>query len=186
MNAIESGEIINADARRRDGRHSAGPAATTRCELQILEPRWAAVVRFRAALDQLPRSFFHRYATLAACILRNGQRPAGPPFAIFGRSDDNAVDVEAGLLLEDAMPPANGVEVKRLPEGLAVAVTHTGPYEQIGASYFELLEWMDGKSLGRDGPFMEVYLDGARSAESRHASTRIVVPVCAPARTVMG
>jgi effector-binding domain-containing protein len=141
------------------------------------------VVRFRTALDQLPRGFLHRYATLAASISRSGQRPLGPPFAIFGKSDDNAVDVEAGLLIEKPLAPGNGIEVKQLPKGLVVALTHTGPYEQIGASYFELLGWMDDRSLGRDGPFMEVYLDGSRAAGSCPTSTRIVVPVCAPARS---
>jgi effector-binding domain-containing protein len=74
------------------------------------------------------------------------------------------------------------IEVKRLPEGLVVSLTHIGPYEQIGASYFELLAWMDDRSLSRDGPFMEVYLDGTNAVDSCHASTRIVVPVSAPAR----
>jgi effector-binding domain-containing protein len=143
-------------------------------------------VRFRAALDQLPRGFYHRYATLAAKIMRSGQRPFGPPFAIFGKSDDNAVDVEAGLLIEEPMGPVGDIEVKRLPERLVVALTHGGPYEQIGASYFALLGWMDDRSLGRDGPFMEVYLDGPDTTHPRQTSTRIVVPVRAPARRDLG
>jgi effector-binding domain-containing protein len=150
----------------------------------VLEPRWAAVVRFRAALDQLPRGFLHRYSSLAARLLRSGQRPIGPPFAIFGRSDDNAVDVEAGLLVEQPAEPLEGIEVKRLPEGLVAALTHRGPYEQIGASYFELLGWMDERALGRDGPFMEIYVEGPQTADPCQTSTRIVVPVCVPARRV--
>jgi effector-binding domain-containing protein len=120
---------------------------------------------------------------LAANIIRNGQRPFGPPFAIFGKSDDNAVDVEAGLLIEQPMAPPHGIEVKRLPEGLVVTATHGGPYEEIGATYFELLGWMDDRALGRDGPFMEVYLDGADTVAPRQTSTRLIVPVCPPARS---
>ena len=184
MHLIENSEHFKANARRQDdGYATETPAPGARCEIHVLEPRWAAVVRFRAALDQLPRGFFHRYATLAASITRSGRRPLGPPFAIFGKSDDNAVDVEAGLLVEQPLPSCNGIEVKPLPEGLVVALTHTGPYEQIGASYFELLGWMDDRSLRRDGPFMEVYLDGRSAGESCGTSTRIVVPVCAPARS---
>ena len=183
MNSIESSELFKASARRQhDRRATETPAPGAGCEIHVLEPRWAAVVRFRAALDQLPRGFYHRYATLAASITRSGRRPVGSPFAIFGRSDDNAVDVEAGLVVERPLPPGNGIEVKRLPEGLVVELTHTGPYEQIGASYFELLGWMDDRSLRRDGPFMEVYLHGASAVDSCGTSTRIVVPVCAPAR----
>jgi effector-binding domain-containing protein len=189
MNVIESSELFKVNARYEQAwRVAETPAPGARCEIHVLEPRWAAVVRFRTALDQLPRGFLHRYATLAASIIRSGQRPSGPPFAIFGKSDDNAVDVEAGLLIEQPLAPGHGIEVKgievkQLPEGLVVALTHTGPYEQIGASYFELLGWMDDRSLGRDGPFMEVYLDGSSAAGSCPTSTRIVVPVCAPARS---
>jgi hypothetical protein len=105
MNVIESSELFKVNARRQPDRRGAEtPAPSARCEIHVLEPRWAAVVRFRAALDQLPRGFYHRYATLAASIIRSGQRPSGPPFAIFGKSDDNAVDVEAGLLVEQLGP----------------------------------------------------------------------------------
>jgi effector-binding domain-containing protein len=184
MDVIESSEVFRSNTRGdRDGRFAETPAPGARCELHVLDPRWAVVVRFRAALDQLPRGFLHRYANLAAHIVRSGQRPLGPPFAIFGKSDDNAVDVEAGLLVERPLTPVSGMEVKQLREGLVVALTHRGPYEQIGASYFELLGWMDNRSLGRDGPFMEVYLDGPNAADPRQTITRIVVPVCAPARS---
>jgi hypothetical protein len=184
MDVIESSEPFKLNARASHGQRGARPLTPgARCEIHVLEPRWAAIVRFRAALDQLPRGFFHRYATLAADIVRCGQRAFGSPFAIFGKSDDNAVDVVAGVLVEQPPAPVEGIEVKRLPEGLVVSLTHTGPYEQIGASYFELLGWMDDRSLRRDGPFMEVYLDGSDAPDPRHASTRIVVPVCAPARS---
>ena len=183
MNVIESSRVFKIDA--RDAHVWPGAEASSAracCEIHVLEPRWAAVVRFRAALDQLPRGFRHRHATLAASLIRSGQRPLGPPFAIFGRSDDNAVDVEAGLLVEEPQSPGNGIEVKQLPEGLVAALTHTGAYEQIGASYFDLLGWMDARSLKRDGPFMEVYLDGFEGDDVRRTTTRIVVPVCAPER----
>ncbi len=183
MNVTETSRVFKVDAR---GGHDCCVAETAtpgaRCEIHVLEPRWAAVVRFRAALDQLPRGFFHRYAALAANIIRSGQRPFGPPFAIFGKSDDNAVDVEAGLLVEQPLDSDYDIEVKRLPAGLVAALTHTGAYEQIGASYFELLGWMNERSFGRDGPFMEVYLDGPDTDDPCLARTRIVVPVCAPAR----
>jgi effector-binding domain-containing protein len=185
MNVLESSRIFKSDASgaRRWPVAEVPAAARACCEIHVLEPRWAAVVRFRAALDQLPRGFFHRYAALAASLIRGGQRPLGPPLAIFGKSDDNAVDVEAGLLIEQPLAPVDGIEVKRLPEGLVAALTHAGPYEQIGASYFELLGWMDDRSLKRDGPFMEVYLDGFDEVGPAQVNTRIVVPVCAPERS---
>lgn len=181
--AIRGSEVFN-DAARGDAVRRAGvpSGVEARCEVHVLPSQWAAVVRFRTAIDQLPRGFFQRYATLAAHLVRSGLRPYGSPFAIFGQSDDNAVDVEAGLLVEQTAGLVDGVELKPVPEGLVAALMHTGPYEQIGASYFELLGWMDNRSLMRDGPFMEIYLDGATTAESRPMCTRIVVPVCARAR----
>jgi hypothetical protein len=181
MIAIESSEVFNGAARGGHVRRVAAASGTgARCQVHVLPSQWAAVVRFRSALDQLPRGFFERHATLAARLIRSGCRPFGFPFAIFGKSDDDAVDVELGLLVETDAGLVDGVELKRVPEGLVVTLTHAGPYEQIGASYFELLGWMDDRSLMRDGPFMEIYLD---AAESHAMNTRIVVPVCARARS---
>jgi effector-binding domain-containing protein len=176
---------MDVDLEKDDGNGEAqrGDASRDGCELAVLARRWAALVRFRAASHQLPHGFFHRYTALAESLIRKQRRPLGPPFAIFGRGDDNAADVEAGFWVDGPTAGFDDVLPKELPETLVATSVHSGPYERIGESYAALLGWMDERRLGRAGAFMEIYLNGLDRSDPQRTRTRLIVPVHARARS---
>ena len=93
---------------------------------------------------------------------RFGLAPAGQPKAHFIDSDDLGFTYEAFLPLA-AAPAAGlafskGIEAGLSPAGRAMFFTHEGPYEEIDAAYEAITAFMEEKSLGYTGKFLEEYL----------------------------
>jgi effector-binding domain-containing protein len=151
------------------------------CELLTLAPRSVLVMSFRSTAAELPRGFFHRYASMTRYALEHGQPPASAPFAIYENNDGNAADVEAGFTIAADIESSASMLVKHLPGATVAALTHRGAYSDIEPSYFRLLEWMHDSGLRRAGRFMEVYLNSPVDTPDGELLTQIMVPVGAEA-----
>jgi effector-binding domain-containing protein len=65
-----------------------------------------------------------------------------------------------------------GWQVRELPAGTFVALTHVGPYDTLPAAYDALATWIGAHDLAVAGPPREVYLSGPDVPPAR---TRTVV-----------
>jgi effector-binding domain-containing protein len=163
----------------REGRAATSKArkVDTRCELVTLPPHPALVMRFRSPAAELPRGFFHRYERMTRYARQRGQEPASPPFALYDNIDGNAADVEAGIAIESDIDGLDDIRVTHFPGTTVAALIHEGAYENIEASYFELLEWMHEQGLERTGRFMEIYLNNPLDTPDHELRTQIMAPV---------
>ncbi|MFB9376448.1 AraC family transcriptional regulator [Kineococcus gynurae] len=127
-----------------------------------LDPVPLAVLRAeRATLADLPRLFDTGYRRLGA-LPAAGVELAGPAVAVYRGDPQGVFDLEIGfplqVPLERALPGAAGesdVVASVLPAGPAVAVSHLGGYEGLGAAWVRLLEKSGAEPAGT---FVEVYV----------------------------
>ena len=147
------------------------------CRVESSPPALAFVTRFRSAVTQIPRNFFHRYASLAANLRGIAHGLPGLPFAMYDNGDDNAIDVEAGVFVGAGVSVFDGCVLEQLPGRRVATVVHVGPYESLGTAYGQLMQWADERQLARNGRFMEVYLDSPCDTPESRLRTRLVMPV---------
>jgi DNA-binding transcriptional MerR regulator/effector-binding domain-containing protein len=72
--------------------------------------------------------------------------------------EDNA-DFEACMPIQQ-VKPVDGIAVRELPGGRCVSLLHKGPYDQLGRSYAQILDYVRGKGYEVVLPTREVYHKG--------------------------
>lgn len=89
------------------------------------------------------------------------------------------VDVEVWTGVAGPFEQHDGVRFAELPARDVVAVTMTGPYEQVGAVTAALGDWIAEHDLEMDGPMFDVYRVGPAQEPD---PARWVTEVCQPVR----
>jgi len=107
--------------------------------------------------------------------------PVGPPVAIYYDQEFRETDADVEVAIPVAQPlPKSGTMVARelsAVETMACAV-HQGSYETIGASYGQVMAWIEANGYRMCGPVREVYIQGPESGQDPSAYvTEIQVPV---------
>lgn len=148
-------------------------------EIVHLEEQPAAVVRATLPVAELPGFFGRAFEAVLAVLAAQGVGPTGPPFGSYPGMVGDTVEVAAGFPTERPIDPSGDVVPLTLPGGRAVATTHVGPYEAMGATtYPELQSWMAAEGLEpASGPW-EIYLSDPESEPDPATwRTRVVWPV---------
>ena len=128
-----------------------------------LDPVPLAVVRHAGVtLDGLRDLFDRGYGALGGVIAAGGIVPVGPALAIYRGDPAGRFDLEIGFPVVDALtsPIAADVEVvgATLPAGPALAATHLGPYDDLGAAWGRLFESAASAGTTPSGTWIEVYV----------------------------
>lgn len=109
-----------------------------------------------------------------------GAQPAGPPqLAYLGDfSPEGEIDLDVYLPVAGSAPPADGVEVVALPGGPVAQTFHRGRYEDIGAAYAAIFQWIQETGHQQQGDPREIYLTGPDSnVAPEDYLTEVVVPL---------
>jgi effector-binding domain-containing protein len=106
--------------------------------------------------------------------------PVGPMLGVF--YNDPGTTREDDLQWEIGFPvtETNVLDPLRLRQwtfSLVAEAVHDGPYETSGATYAELMAWVEANGYAVAGPFMEKYLSDPNSTRPQDLKTEIWVPV---------
>jgi effector-binding domain-containing protein len=107
-------------------------------------------------------------------------QPAGPPVGIYYDHEyqEQDVDVEIAIPVSTNSEIADDVPIRELPPEKEVAcIFHQGGYDTIGASYGNLMRWIEENGYEIVGAVREVYLRGPESGEQDNYLTEIQLPV---------
>jgi DNA-binding transcriptional MerR regulator/effector-binding domain-containing protein len=90
-----------------------------------------------------------------------GRHICGAPLMLIYDSEykENDANFEPCMPIRKAIT-SPGLDVRELPGGACVALLHEGPYEELGRSYQQLLDYVHEKQLEVQLPTREVYLKG--------------------------
>jgi len=107
--------------------------------------------------------------------------PAGPPIGIYHDHEfrEENVDAEVAVPVIGAVPEGERVKKRELPAVEEMACTvHEGSYETVGATYGQLMAWIEVSGYRMTGPVREVYLRGPESGgDPSTYVTEIQLPV---------
>ncbi len=112
---------------------------------------------------------------------QHGIAPAGAPMGIYYDEEyqERDVDMEVAVPVAVKVPAGSRVTGRKLPavESMACLV-HQGPYEAIGASYNQMMQWIEANGYRINGPSREVYVRGPESGNDASGYiTEIQTPV---------
>jgi DNA-binding transcriptional MerR regulator len=84
-----------------------------------------------------------------------------------GEYTDHDIEVEVCQWVETPGRDGDGYTFKELPAVTVASTLHRGPYDDLGAAYAFLVDWIDANGYRLDGPWREVFIDGIWNTESR-------------------
>ena len=117
-------------------------------------------VRGHSSIAEMPAFFKSVYAEIFALLGELGIRGAGIPFSIYHdpefREDD--IDMEVVVPVSEPAEDRGRVRAGVLDGGAAATTLHLGTYEEIGAAYRALADWILSHGHEMAAPPRECYL----------------------------
>ena len=122
--------------------------------LETADTRPTAVVRRRAALQQLPKVVPEACGYVWNALRAQKIKGAGRHVALYL---DEQINLEVGVELDAPFSGAGDVIASSLPAGRVATTTHFGPYQQLGAAHQAIRAWCAQHGHALAGPNWEIY-----------------------------
>jgi effector-binding domain-containing protein len=91
--------------------------------------------------------------------------------------DMQDLDLEIGFPFVQQLQGEGEVVTGEIPAGTAAACLHVGPYDQLGAAYEALQQWMTANGYTPSGVAYEFYLNDPQSTPATELQTQLVFPL---------
>ncbi len=153
---------------------------TYEVHLREAEPQTVATLRASVPWGDLGTFVPNAMKEIWEAATAQGIRFAGPPYTAYYQADSSEadVDLEVGAPLSDSLEPSGRVCPGELPGGLVAVTVHAGAYNEVGAAYTALGEWVAEHGHEMAGPPREVYIVGPdQAADAGALRTEIVWPI---------
>ena len=97
-----------------------------------------------------------------------------------GEYRDTDMDIEVCQAVTGPGVAGDGYEFKKLAPAKVASVLHRGPYEDLGAAYARLVDWVEANGYRPAGDWREVFIDGVWNCDSATEwLTEVQLPVAA-------
>jgi effector-binding domain-containing protein len=147
-------------------------------ELKELPDRYVVSIRLETTPDKLGEVFQEVLPEVDAEILKAGERPSGPAFAIYHDYREGHVDMEAGFPVGEPIPTEGRVMGRELTATPAAVTFHHGPYDSLPEAYTAVQAWIEANGRAPNGPPWEVYWVGpADDPDSANWNTEVGFPI---------
>jgi effector-binding domain-containing protein len=147
------------------------------CELLDRPVQPALVVRTRTAVKNLPQVLGQAFDAILQVAGEVGAQPSGAPFVAYHNMDMADLEIEIGFPFNGKPDGKGEVLAGEIPGGRAAACLHVGPYDQVGAAYQALQQWMQANGCVPTGVAYEFYLNDPGSTPPGELQTRVVFPL---------
>ena len=149
-------------------------------ETKELEDQPVVGMRFTTSGAKIGEDIGRAFQAIFGFLGKAGVPPAGPPFGLYYDEEFKEESIDA----EICVPVAGEVEgagelVGHIVKGGKVASTmHTGPFDEVGPAWEDLMAWIGENGFKPAGPAREVYLVGPGQVESpAEYRTEIICPI---------
>lgn len=152
---------------------------------QELGPEDVFSIRDRIAPPDIPVFLQGAFAELFGRLGLLGVPPAGHPFVIYHAVGPTEMDAEVCVPIAGPVTATGRIGSRRLPAAIVARTLHVGPYEELGAAYAALTDWIERHGFETSGPMQERYLNGpGEVASPADFRTEVEIPVVHAAAAV--
>lgn len=104
----------------------------------------------------------------------------GPPLLRYHAVFDERFHLEVGYPVKEPIAAKAMFESNELPGGYVVAITHTGPYAELGKAHKRVRDWIREHDWKPAGSAWDFYLDDPKETDPDSLRTQIYYPVEKP------
>lgn len=137
---------------------------TTPVEIIAVQQQFAAVVRNRVAMADMPDAQRRARRTLETALKAGEITPAGPNLTIWRMPEGGAIDYAPGVFVAKPLEGTGDVSFLTLPEGRAAHLRLTGSYAGLPDAWDRLFRGCKGRELS--GLNWEIYITSDSSQET--------------------
>jgi effector-binding domain-containing protein len=145
--------------------------------LKKIPPQAVASVRDTVPTTGISDLFTEVYTHLG----QHKVSPAGPSMGVYYDEEfhKESVDVEVAVLVTGSVPEGERVKGRELPAVEQMAcIIHEGTFDNLKATYTQLMGWIEANGYRMNGPIREVYVQWAMPGEDPSNNiTEIQLPV---------
>ncbi|HEY6012367.1 MAG TPA: GyrI-like domain-containing protein [Candidatus Limnocylindrales bacterium] len=150
-----------------------------------LGPQDVFSIRDRIAPAEIPAFLQGAFAELFGRLGLLGVPPAGHPFVIYHAFGPIEMDAEVCVPIAGPATATGRIGSRQIPAATVARTLHVGPYEELGAAYRALTEWIEGNGFEASGPVQERYLNGpGEGVAPADFRTEVEIPVVRAAVTI--
>lgn len=150
---------------------------TYQCQLIDRPTQPTLVIRTRASVQMMPQVLGQAWGAILQHAGQSGVQPSGPPFVAYHNMDMQDLDLEIGFPFAQQLKGEGEVLAGEIPGGKAAECLHVGPYDQLGATYGALQQWMTANGYTPSGAAYEFYLNDPQSTPAAELRTQVVFPL---------
>lgn len=150
------------------------------CEILEQAERPTLSIRTTASVQGLPQALGQAYGAIAQYLGESGEFPAGPPFVAYYNMDMENLDVEIGFPVSRKVPGRGNIQDREIPTGKYASCLYTGPYNEIGAAYQALSEFVARSGYEATGVSYEMYLNDPKETSPQELRTQVLFPLRTP------
>lgn len=134
-----------------------------------------AVTDMKGIVDAITEGFGKIGAYLEEC----GEITTDLPFVAFPNYADmtgETIKMKIGFKTAKSLPPKENIQSVILPAQKIVSCIHRGNFEELGAMYNEMAEWIKSNGYEAEGTSVEYYHTGPQTPENELV-TRVEMPL---------
>ena len=150
--------------RSKDAKVNTAEFTTTPVEIVDVQPRFAAVVRKRVAMTDMPDVQRRARPALDTALKAAGVAPFGPNLTVWRMPDGGLIDYAPGVFIAKPLEGAGEVSSITLPEGRAAHLRLSGSYAGLPEAWNRLFKGCEGHELS--GLNWEIYTASDSSTET--------------------
>ena len=117
-------------------------------------------IRDRLAPTGIPTFLQEAFGELYGRLGLLGVPPAGHPFVIYHAFGPTEMDAEVCVPIAQPASATGRIVSRQLPALTVARTLHVGPYEELGAAYRALTDWVERNGFETSGPVQGRYLNG--------------------------
>ncbi len=142
-------------------------------------------IRDRIPPTDIPMFLQDAFGELFGRLGLLGVPPAGHPFVIYHAFGPSEMDAEVCVPIAGPAQATGRIKSRELAATTVARTLHVGPYEDLGAAYRALTDWIERNGLEAAGPVQERYLNGPGDAASpADFRTEVEIPIAPAAVSV--
>jgi effector-binding domain-containing protein len=111
-------------------------------DIELTEQQSQPIIskRIRTNADNLPKELGRAYGDIVRYLNEIDEKPTDIAFAAYYNMNMDALDVEAGFILEKTLAGKDDIKAGEIPSGKQVSCLHRGPYIHMEAAYHAIME----------------------------------------------
>lgn len=150
---------------------------TYHCEIKDRAAQPTLAIRTTVAVQELPAALGASYGAIGQYLGMLRQAPVGAPFVAYYTMDMQALDVEIGIPVAQALPGKDNIYAGEMPAGKYATCVHTGPYDAIAPAYTALTQFVMENGYEATGVAYEAYLNDPSNTPPEAVMTQILFPL---------